>query len=372
MKKCQIFISAGLVFLCTLSGCNTIRETFSENNSELISSVSEHMTESAVFSQTFESSSSYISPTDSFPIVFESSKNEEYTISEPNSFESSPALRSEKNSSYADLPESSSFDKQSQSSSSTNISSSPESSASSQKSLSSAKAESPPSVQSSCIHEYILISEKPPCEIGGTAVFRCVKCQKTFSKEIPAKEHDYTETITLKATDYSVGIKSYCCKDCGKCWCENYSLGHTVSLGNGKTAVVYGYWDKSVSEEIFALVNEYRRENGLCELKYDEKLSETAKLRALECAYLLSHTRPNGTRCFTAFPKNYTLAGENVGGGFKGNAQKVMNAWKNSPLHNANLLDDEFRYIGTSLFVMTGYDAQNHGGTYFAQEFICY
>ena len=232
--------------------------------------------------------------------------------------------------------------------------------------------EIPPEITTAeCTHNYIIIhSDKPLCEISGNIVYSCEKCKESFTEEIPAKNHDYVEQITLEATDFSSGIITYTCSDCEKSYCENYSLGHSVSLENGETATVYGYWDLQTAQEILKLLNTYRCENNLCELRQTEELSETAQLRALECAQFYSHTRPNGARCFTAFPTGYALAAENVGAGFDGNAQRVMEAWINSPEHNKNLLNPDLKFVGISLFVMTEKDRQKHGGTYFSQEFI--
>lgn len=223
-----------------------------------------------------------------------------------------------------------------------------------------------------CSHSYIIShTDEPLCEKNGKIVYLCENCGEFFSEEIPAKNHDFTEEITLEATDFSQGIKTYNCINCEKSYREYYSLGHIVSLGNGETAVVYGYWDLQAAREIFEILNKYRRENNLREFAQTDELSETARLRALECAQFYSHTRPDGSRCFTAFPKGYALAAENVGAGFGGSAQRVMEAWINSPVHNENLLNPELNFVGTSLFIMTEQDRQKHGGTYFSQEFIC-
>lgn len=369
MKKCHLFLFAGLVSLLAAAGCRNNAERFPEN----ISSFSSRFSDSSAHSEMSESTPVFTSLTSSdTPNNQEAIQSSEITQTPQIPQSSEPAQSSDifSGSESTDVPKVSSEPKTSESSPRSELSTSRTVSQSSSALSPQKPSESSPPKQ--CAHEYILNSDKPSCETGGTVVYICKKCGESYSREIPAGTHDYTETITLKATDYSQGVKTYCCKNCQKTYSEKYSLGHTINLGNGKTAVVYGYWDLKISEEIFRLVNEYRRQNSLCELKPSEKMNETARLRALECAYFYSHTRPNGSRCFTAFPTSYALAGENVGAGFKGNAQKVMNAWINSPLHNDNLLNPEFLYLGTSLFVMTDYDPQMHGGTYFSQEFICF
>jgi uncharacterized protein YkwD len=45
--------------------------------------------------------------------------------------------------------------------------------------------------------------------------------------------------------------------------------------------------------------------------------------------------------------------GENIAAGFS-TAQDVFNAWKNSPGHNANMLDPSFKAIGIGLATVSG------------------
>lgn len=362
MKKCHLLLFASLALLLALTGCQNNSERFSSrlsdssSHSEMPESIPVLTSSTSSTSSTFSTSSEYPKPTD-IPNNQEEIQNSE-TIKVP------------KNPEPIQNPEPISSSVKSSRSEIQKNNTSSQSSSSSIPQIPQKPPETAPPEQ--CLHEYILNSDKPSCETGGIVVYVCKKCGESYTKEIPAGTHDYVETITLKATDYSQGVKTYRCKNCQNTYTEKYSLGHVINLENGETAVVYGYWDIETANEVFKLVNEYRKQHSLCELEPSETLNETARLRALECAYFYSHTRPDGSHCFTAFPESYALAGENVGAGFKGNAQKVMNAWINSPLHNDNLLSAEFSYLGTSLFIMTDYDPQMHGGTYFSQEFICF
>lgn len=45
------------------------------------------------------------------------------------------------------------------------------------------------------------------------------------------------------------------------------------------------------------------------------------------------------------------LDGENISGGYM-SAQEIMDAWINSPPHNANMLYSKFKKIGISVFVL--------------------
>ena len=56
---------------------------------------------------------------------------------------------------------------------------------------------------------------------------------------------------------------------------------------------------------------------GLGRLQYDEELEAVALVRAKELAVLFDHTRPDGTSCFTAFPDNREVIGENIACGYR-------------------------------------------------------
>ncbi len=62
----------------------------------------------------------------------------------------------------------------------------------------------------------------------------------------------------------------------------------------------------------------------------------------------MSHERPNGTICFTAFTEagvSCLAAGENIAGGQRDPAE-VVDAWMNSPGHRANILSEDFTHMG--------------------------
>ena len=107
--------------------------------------------------------------------------------------------------------------------------------------------------------------------------------------------------------------------------------------------------------QVAGMVNRERAANGLAPLKYSDKLSEAALVRAEEIQSVFSHTRPNGTRCFTAVTEagiNYTSAGENIAYGQR-NPEEVMNAWMNSSGHRANILG-AYDYIGVGVTYKNG------------------
>ena len=90
---------------------------------------------------------------------------------------------------------------------------------------------------------------------------------------------------------------------------------------------------------------------------------ECAQLRAEEAKKSFSHTRPNGTACFTALKEagiDYMAAGENLAGKIK-TPEKVVKAWMDSPGHRKNIMDPRFTQIGV------GYVAE---GNYWSQFFL--
>lgn len=126
--------------------------------------------------------------------------------------------------------------------------------------------------------------------------------------------------------------------------------------------------DSSLSayaQEVVRLVNVERAKYGLSALTVHAKASQAAQVRAEEQARGFSHTRPNGTSCFTALKEagvSYRTAGENIAYGQR-TPQQVVNEWMNSSGHRANILGKQFTQIGV------GYTVIN-GTPYWAQFFI--
>lgn len=100
------------------------------------------------------------------------------------------------------------------------------------------------------------------------------------------------------------------------------------------------------------LINEYRQENGLEELKPFFELEQVSKLKAediVENNYF-SHTSPTLGTPFEMLKNNgidYIIAGENLAG--NQTPQKAVEAWINSPAHRDNILEEKFKYTGISV-----------------------
>ena len=101
-------------------------------------------------------------------------------------------------------------------------------------------------------------------------------------------------------------------------------------------------------KQVVELVNKERNKNGLASLTMDSELNRAAAVRAKETAQSFSHTRPNGSSCFTALDEigySYSSAGENIAMG-QSSPSEVVKAWMNSEGHRANILNSSFTKIG--------------------------
>ena len=126
--------------------------------------------------------------------------------------------------------------------------------------------------------------------------------------------------------------------------------------GSAASVTVDGTENYDFANDVLALVNQTRAEKGVAPLKFDESLLETAMQRAAELSLYYSHTRPDGSDCFTASSHAATRRSENIAIGYN-TPDKVMNGWINSPGHYANIMDAEVTSIGIGCFI-------NSEGTY--------
>lgn len=106
------------------------------------------------------------------------------------------------------------------------------------------------------------------------------------------------------------------------------------------------------AEQVLELVNKERADAGVSALSLDDDLCKAAQVRAKEISESFSHTRPNGSSCFTvlnSYGISYSGAGENIAYG-SSTSSGVMNQWMNSSGHRANILNSKWKKIGV------GYD----------------
>ena len=108
--------------------------------------------------------------------------------------------------------------------------------------------------------------------------------------------------------------------------------------------------------EMLIYINLLRTQNGLEPLVITEELINAAVIRAEECQEVFSHTRPDGSSCFTILGEMgipYMSAGENIAKGQQ-DVLSVMQAWWNSEGHRNNILNSSFQAVGVGLDVSTG------------------
>ncbi|MCC8128930.1 MAG: leucine-rich repeat protein, partial [Clostridiales bacterium] len=110
-------------------------------------------------------------------------------------------------------------------------------------------------------------------------------------------------------------------------------------------------WDEDDTEQVYY--------TGLSELAYDYALEEAAMQRAAEIALSYSHTRPNGTSCFTAY--SWTSCGENIAAGTALNtAEKAFELWQETDEsysgqgHRRNMLSSSVTAVAVACVYYNG------------------
>lgn len=105
-----------------------------------------------------------------------------------------------------------------------------------------------------------------------------------------------------------------------------------------------------MAAQVIAEVNAERAQRGLTLLSEDSDLTAAACTRAREITSVFSHTRPDGSSCFTVSEKAY---GENIAKGYS-TVDKVMAAWMSSEGHRANILRASYGSIGVCCLQIDG------------------
>lgn len=121
-----------------------------------------------------------------------------------------------------------------------------------------------------------------------------------------------------------------------------------------------------LAASVFNLVNKARKAEGLSPLTYSSKAQKAADIRAKEIIELFSHTRPDGSDCFTALSETGVTmksAGENLASGYE-TPKAVVDGWLASPGHRENIMRPDF----TELAV--GVATDSFGTIYWSQFFL--
>ena len=106
--------------------------------------------------------------------------------------------------------------------------------------------------------------------------------------------------------------------------------------------------------EVYDITNNYRSLIGASSLTLDSFLMTAADIRAKELSNSFSHTRPNGSSCFTVLSElgiSYGTAGENIAAGYS-SPQSVMEGWYSSSGHYQNIISSKFKKIGIGVNII--------------------
>lgn len=147
---------------------------------------------------------------------------------------------------------------------------------------------------------------------------------------------------------------------------QNY-LATDIVLANENYLATSADVGNDYAQEILDLVNFYRNQEGLSSLKLSSTLNYGANIRADELTTYYSHTRPDGTSCFTVLDDlgySYSTAAENIAAG-QTSAEDVMDDWMNSAGHRANILNKNVTELGVGF----AYDSDSYYQYYWAQLF---
>lgn len=183
----------------------------------------------------------------------------------------------------------------------------------------------------------------------------------TGSKKIVYK-NCATEKCTVTSAKWSGDKLKLTVKgnDTGSALIKVYAKGYSKTTMETVTVTISDTADTnagvSVEEQVLELVNAERKAAGKSAVVLDDKLNKVAQLRAKELLKNFSHTRPDGTSCFTAFDEvvaKYNSASENIAAGHK-TAEEVMNSWMNSSGHKSNILDSNVEKMGVAFVKTSG------------------
>lgn len=128
-------------------------------------------------------------------------------------------------------------------------------------------------------------------------------------------------------------------------------------------------------QEFLKLINDYRTANGVPALKVSISLTTASRWKSndMGAKNYFAHNDLDGRDPFqrmVAFGYNYnTWLGENIAAGFS-DASSTFTQWKNSPGHDRNMLDPNFKVIGVGRAVYPGTRYINYWTTDFGGEII--
>ena len=193
-------------------------------------------------------------------------------------------------------------------------------------------------------------------ELNAAAQARAEELATNYSYNRPNGTREFTVLAEYGVNEIEVGENYWAASDSAEdvfaTW-NRYDFFRARMMSKDATHVGIGYYEggeygnywvmiftcarntgeNSFAKEVLDLVNVERTKRGLNPLAMgDAKLQAAANERAVEVAQVASHTRPDGTNCFTVL-KEYgvddTATGENAAWG-EASPEEVVADWMNS------------------------------------------
>lgn len=188
-----------------------------------------------------------------------------------------------------------------------------------------------------------------------------VTAKKAGAATITAKVGTKTATckVTVKAAPSGGSTTAGTKTDTGSY--KNVSDAYNVLNTFRTTKTNQWYWNSGNTSKVTTY--------GLKSLKRDTALENTAKTRAKEAWTMYyekgraTHTRPNGSDCFTAYPAGLKYKGENLAWGQTTSNSVILDptwGWAETNAkyagqgHRRNMLDSRFTKVGIACYVKDG------------------
>lgn len=194
----------------------------------------------------------------------------------------------------------------------------------------------------------------------GTITYKGSKTAKSIGKKL-------TITLNKKKATFKAGANI---KDPSEDYVTVYNPKADIN-GSIDVSPLYDYLNNFRCEkgvwqwaenDIDKVVFNTNKSNTLKPLERDTTLEAVAQFRAKECSEKFSHTRPDGSVCFSVYPTKedgFTARGENIAKWQK-TYDEVMNSWKetNEPYagqgHRQSMLSSKFNCVGIGAYKLNG------------------
>lgn len=235
-----------------------------------------------------------------------------------------------------------------------------------------------------------------PLSMGDSALNKAAQARaeelaRNYSYTRPDGSREFTVLAEYGVNNISVGENYWAASESAEetfnAW-NRYDFFRSRMMDKNATTVGVGYYeggqygnywvmiftyapntsDNSFAQQVLDLVNAERAKAGLNALTLgDADLEAAAQKRAQEIAKNESHTRPDGTNCFTVlndYGVEEKAAGENAAWG-EASPEEVVASWMASESHRANILDPDAKEMGVGYY----FDATSTWGHQWIQLF---